>query len=480
MSIESPFPFVSVYKMKQHAKVNHHMRLELWGLLDSESAPALMQGQFANASLKITLPDGQDYFTGLPMQIDIQEQNGSFPIYLSCISASFLLDVYPRSASYQDINESYIDALYHVYSREDNASILTSKIADVPVKAPVFQYGETAWAFTLRIAGKLGTYVIPYHREASPKVILGDVGRAPIELAEPDYTAGQNRENGYFHELCSTQQFDLGDAVLHMSRRLLVVEKTSVFKNGDFDNSYVLGTEAGFAVKPHNLLLSGLRLRGSVLAVSGEQLKLHLDIDKIQDVNKAYWFDFVSQSGNVMYCMPQVGTKAMLRFCSNLDSSAVAEECWRENGQDCSALDNYDKRTFTNEFGERLAMFPEALFLTGADNIVGLSDNFGVRIKTNHRTKISAGESITVHAKKNAAINTPQHIYITKPNTTSVIDLAGTEINIDSKNTGVKTKDTPKDKPYPINQVTLTATVSRSLAKAALGFAVMRSGKGAK
>lgn len=288
MSIESPFPFVSVHKMKLQAKVNQHQRLELWGLLDSESAPALMQEQFANASLKITLPDGQDYFTGLPMQIDIQEQNGSFHIYLSCISASFLLDIHPRSASCQDVNEYYTDALCHAYGREDNASILTSRIADVPIKAPVFQYGETAWAFTLRIAGKLGTYVIPYHREAYPIVTLGDVGRTPIELDEPDYTTGQNQENGYFHELCSAQQFTFGDAVLHMSRRLLVVEKTSVFENGDFNNSYVLGTEAGFAVKPHELPLSGLRLRGTVLAASGEQLKLHLDIDAEQSEETAH------------------------------------------------------------------------------------------------------------------------------------------------------------------------------------------------
>lgn len=126
-------------------------------------------------------------------------------------------------------------------------------------------------------------------------------------------------------------------------------------------------------------------------------------------------------------------------------------------------------------------MFPESLFFTGADNIMGLSDNFGIRIKTNRCTEISAGESITVHAKKKAMINTQQHIYITEPSTTSVIDFAGTEINIESKNTSVKTKEnTPKDKLYPINQVIPSAVVSRSLAKTALGFAAVRSGKGAK
>lgn len=480
MCIESPFPFISIHKMRLHARVNEHIRLELWGLLDSASAPALMREHFASTCLKVTLPDGRIYFTGLPMQIDMQEQNGSFLIYLSCTSASVLLDIHPRSRSFQDIRESYNDILKAIYDSEEHAVIRTGKAADFPIETPIFQYKETAWAFTLRMAGRLETFVIPDHREPYARVTIGETGGKPVELDDPDYTTGQNRTSGYFHIVQSVQQFALGDTVVHAGRRLVVVKESSVFENGAFDNSYVLGTEAGFAVKPHDLPLSGLRLRGTVLATSSETLKLHLDIDHTQDPDKAYWFDFVPQSGNVMYCMPQIGTKAMLRFCSNRDASCVAEECWRENGQACSALHNYHKRTYTSEFGEHLAMFPETLFFTGADNLVGLSDTTGILTQTNRRTEITAGERITFHAKKRTTVEVPQHIYITKPNTISVIDFAGEEINIESKRTGVSAdSNAPTDKPYPASRVTSASTLDRGLAAAALGFAAVRSGKGA-
>ncbi len=49
---------------------------------------------------------------------------------------------------------------------------------------------------------------------------------------------------------------------------------------------------------------------GTVLDVKGEQVKLHLAIDKEQPKEKAHWFPFAPPTGNVMYCIPQVGTNA--------------------------------------------------------------------------------------------------------------------------------------------------------------------------
>jgi hypothetical protein len=49
-------------------------------------------------------------------------------------------------------------------------------------------------------------------------------------------------------------------------------------------------------------------LEGKVIGRDGEKVKLHLSIDDNQSKDEASWFGFAPPTGNMMYCMPVVGT----------------------------------------------------------------------------------------------------------------------------------------------------------------------------
>lgn len=476
-AIESPFPFININKMELAAKVNEHVQLQIWGTLDQQDALEAIMWNHMNEIIKVVLSDGQIYFIGLLFDLEIKEQSGLFQACVTCISASYLLDIYPHVGSYQDVNQSYADIIRSAYRQEIGASLISGKEADVPIGTPVFQYNETEWDLTLRMANKVTTYVIANYMTEYPNTTLGGTESQGIHLDVIDYTVGYTHDKGCFYSCKSLVQLNLGEMVTLRDRSLLIVEKHSVFLNGEFINTYVLGTKEGFSVKSHKLFLSGCRLCGSVLDTDGEKVKLHLDIDKEQDVDKAHWFEFVPQSGNIMYCMPQIGTKAMLRFCSNQDGSAVVEECWRENGQTCSDMNDYNNRYFTSEFGKRMALLPKSIFFQGDGNQAELSDHLGVSLRSSSFTRIIGEEGICIMADKKCRLKIPRHIYITKPNTQSVIDFASNEINIDSINTNITTmRDTAVNKPYAPCDAVPAVSINRSLAGKALAFAPKKSG----
>jgi hypothetical protein len=70
-----------------------------------------------------------------------------------------------------------------------------------------------------------------------------------------------------------------------------------------------------------------------VLAVEGEKVKLHLDIDKGQN-KESVWFPYAPLTGNAMYSMPVVGTSARLYFPNESSEAPIVAGCVRKNGSD--------------------------------------------------------------------------------------------------------------------------------------------------
>ncbi|WP_167595046.1 phage baseplate assembly protein V [Clostridium beijerinckii] len=82
----------------------------------------------------------------------------------------------------------------------------------------------------------------------------------------------------------------------------------------------------------HNSLLSGASLEGKVIDRQGEQVKLQLKIDDNQNNEEASWFRFAPPTGNMMYCMPVIGTDARLYFPNESSEEPIVTGCLRTNG----------------------------------------------------------------------------------------------------------------------------------------------------
>lgn len=478
VSIESRVPFVSIDSMELHAKINEHAQLQIRGILDQKNALDMIAAKMEHEVVRVTLPGGQVYFAGVIIKLEVKAQGELFQACITCASATFLLDIYQNDQSCQDVTQAYEDVIRKTFKKDKEVLFIIGKEAEKPIGEPVFQLHETDWHFVLRMAGKLRSYVAANYRTGRPAFALGENGNQETDWDVKDYTAGYTKNNGRIYRCTSAEQRDVGDWVLLDGHILVIVEKCSVFRNGEFINTYVLGTKDGFAVKNCEHSLKGNQIRGTVLDTKGEKIRLHLEIDEIQEPDKAYWFDYVPQTGNVMYCMPQKGTRAMLRFCSDQDSSAVVEICWRESGGICQNMVDYRKRYFTTEHGKRMAMLPGAVFFEGNDSRADLADRRGISFHSGRHITIAGEDRISIMASGACGLDGSRHIYITKPGRQSVIDFAANEINIDSVNTNLTIRNTGMCKPYKPAPSSPAVSMQARLARKVLAFVPKKSGKG--
>ena len=475
ISIDSIFNFVLINRIVLTGAANNHTKVVIRGIIDNSGRHDILYKSLADEKIYIDFLDGKRIFGGILRDVRITEQAELVTIDLTCVGGSYLMDIAPQKRSYQDVDASYHAVLRSACSSVEDSSVISCKGNDIKTLTPIFQYNETLWGLTCRLAGHLKTVIFPNDLIPFPQVLVGIPERRAIPIpSDAKYTIGRNERGSIYCVYRTSDHLSLGDTVHFLNLELVVMEKLSVYENNAFDNTYILGDELGFSIKRYNLPLSGLALKGTVLDTKGEMLKVHLDIDAEQEVSKACWFHFAPQGGNVMHTMPQHGTKVMLRFNTDSDDSAMATECYRENGSTCKELSDYNYRYYTTEYKKRMAMFPDKVFFAGGSNVAELNDATGIGIKTGRKTHIEAGGPLELHAKRKLTIHTPAHIYMTKPNTDSVIDLAGNEINIDSSNTRVRPTMKGQLRPYPYRSNAKPFKVSKKLAFMALGFVPKR------
>ena len=72
---------------------------------------------------------------------------------------------------------------------------------------------------------------------------------------------------------------------------------------------------------------------GSIVGTQGEQVEVAFDIDKSAAGGNSY--GFAPATGNLMYCMPQKGTKTSLYIGNGDEAQGIATGCIRTNGSTC-------------------------------------------------------------------------------------------------------------------------------------------------
>ena len=88
---------------------------------------------------------------------------------------------------------------------------------------------------------------------------------------------------------------------------------------------------------------------GSIVGTQGEQVEVAFDIDKTAAGGNRY--GFAPATGNLMYCMPQKGTKTALYIGNGDEAQGIATGCIRTNGSTCEGTGSPEKKSFRSEHG---------------------------------------------------------------------------------------------------------------------------------
>ena len=446
IQISGALPIETLLEFSISAKMNGHGKLRYSGIISEETGTNILARENSPDVVTVSLR-GELIFVGQPTIISVHGKSSFFVLTVECASMSYLMDVESNCQSFQNPNMTYADVIDALFSKPNGHRALTLRGDNKNAIGPIVQYEETDWAFALRMASQIETVLVPNLCAAFPQMAFGVPRGNDYTVESAEYTSGRFRKkcnNGKWHEfpyytVVDKDVFKLGDRVDFLGRRWLVVEALYELVGGSLRNSYVLGTEESYSLPQlYNDKLCGLSLLGSVIDTDGENVRLHLDIDKAQEKETAFWYPFRPQQGNAMYCMPQLGTKAYLKMGSRVDGECVVEHCHRTNGATCDGMADSDNRLFTSEFGKCMALLPDALLFHDGTSGIGLQDEGGIGATSEKELKIYACGTVTFRSCEKISIETPEQMILAQANSDSGIEISGNELHVHSGNVYIK------------------------------------------
>ena len=327
------------------------------------------------------------------------------------MSGTILLDQKKSNRVFQKKVQTYMGIAGIVTAdTEHSACILPG--SDMRTGGTLIQYQETDWNFLKRMASQLGLPLVPDISYYYPRFYLGLPEGEKKELGEilscdmcfdGRYYAVSgkclvDREDFICYDVVTRTSLSLGDRVTYEGRELLVSRKKTELAGGEVIFTYRLAGN-GYTWVPweDNPDYTGMSFVGSIVGTQGEQVEVAFDIDKTAAGGNRY--GFAPATGNLMYCMPQKGTKTSLYIGNGDEAQGIATGCIRTNGSTCEGTGSPEKKSFRSEHGKGMDLYPQSMGLDGGETgKITFEDETGTTIESNGGLVLMAKEGIRLES----------------------------------------------------------------------------------
>lgn len=319
-------------------------------------------------------------FSGCVENITLEErQPGYFVLDLTLIGGSILLDQKRKCRSYQDVSNKHQDIIEKVAHDTAEVTVDCELTGDKAIGKPLIQYEETDWEFINRVASRLNepTYAdesmqVPYVYVGSKRIGAGQDIVATLVgegMSSRFYRLGELAEkNGcsayYFYKVTGADNYGMGEQVVYNGSLFHVGEKEAHIESEELLYTYTLVGENYLKIPQiYNPRLTGASVLGNIMQVSGETVELKLNLREEADSSVFYAYDWKPEVGNLMYCMPKIGTTVSLYFPSHDEQEAYAVNCVRRVGEAQERLFDETAKSFLTENGKMMVMASSAMHL---------------------------------------------------------------------------------------------------------------------
>ena len=286
-------------------------------------------------------------FSGYPEKVEIKEERGYRIADIQAVSGTILLDQKKSNRVFQKKVQTHMGIASAVTADTDHSACILPG-SDMRTGGTLIQYQETDWRFLKRMASQLGLPLVPDTSYYYPRFYLGLPEGEKRELGEiiscdlcfdGRYYAVSgkclvDREDFICYDVVTRTSLSLGDRVTYEGRELLVSRKKTELAGGEVIFTYRLaGNSYTWVPWEDNPDYMGMSFVGSIVGTQGEQVEVAFDIDKSAAGGNRY--GFAPATGNLMYCMPQKGTKTALYIGNGDEAQGIATGCIRTNGSTC-------------------------------------------------------------------------------------------------------------------------------------------------
>ena len=361
-----------VFDLCMEVKKGKHSGIILRGQLSGLNRSEVTQ----DTPIKITVSDDgieEDIlFQGLIQYTNVFYENGVYQIILTAAAYDIKLDKAVNSHSYQDTSSTYIQIIKN--TMKNYQGIVSCDTSAVKVGYPVIQYKETDWQFCKRMASGMGFGVFSNPTSTTPHLDLGLVEKTEnvffrtdeykVCVDETCFYAENNKKEFLYYLIETDKNYEIGTGAYYQGQKRYIFEKIAELVNDSLIFRYKLGSKCQFMeTKQYNEKIAGMSLEGDVVKTDKQAVYLRLTIDG-QDAIGQYPYPWAPLSGNIMYCMPQIGTKASLYFPDHDEKNAIAVNSIHIN-TDCFGFLNFQNRGLATEHGRQIQLYADQICLSG-------------------------------------------------------------------------------------------------------------------
>ena len=317
--LDTPYPILEILSIEVRHELNDHGSMTVKAILEPDSFGGFSISHNDVVQLKAGDDDMAIVFTGKVYSTSSIIINEVGHLEFTAHTATMDMDFTAKSRSFQYHKMKYEELVQFVAETYDEGNSITTAALGEEIGAPIYQYEETDWNFLARIASSKGTVLTANTTLPSATFWFGvPKSQKEVDITAFDYTRGEayetlGRPEYYYYEFQAREVLLLGDKVnLTLPDgtlyRLVVTEVKAVFDSDEL--VFHFRAEPPSYIKRHlctNKRVKGITLGGTVIDVSRNHIKLHLDIDPEQDVGEAHWYPMAYESNQVWYAMPHVG-----------------------------------------------------------------------------------------------------------------------------------------------------------------------------
>ena len=447
------FEFISILEVEGRKAVNEHATLRVKGHIAADNDDYVLRSS-AGQSVRFTASaDGErkEIFHGLISDIDIHNENEMRVLTVSVISRSILMDLEPETRTFQDSAMTYETVTSRMEEGNSSFSFLWPSDGGKSIGSMTVQYKETDWQYSKRLAGRLGTVVVPDYLLDKPYISIG-VPKRPakqgidaisysmkkdVKQFRDSKSSGGFSERDAIHYIVKSREiFDLCDAIPFLGLSLYVYAIDTKYEGDELVHFYTLKEKSGFYTKKlFNEDLIGVSLRGTVKEVTEDKVRVNVAGDVKQTKHK--WFPYATPfsqpDGYGWYFMPEIGDEIRLQFPTEQEHDAyVSSAVHVTHGSRADPEVKYIRTIY----GQIIQFDPDKILIDdGAGSSITMHKDRGISMETDKKIDIDAQSNITMSAQGKVMITGQGGVVMQKGSSVINIDDA---IDISSEHTRVQ------------------------------------------
>lgn len=431
VEVSGSIHFLHMENIVVEEKVNEHGKMTVSGIIEEKRKEEILNSSLIGSGISLySRKQERPLFSGIIDEVSFSETGKLCCVEVICSSYTRLWDRKKVSHSFQDATMRYRDVLQRAFQYSDvrGRLLVTAEQMKEEIHYPIIQFEETLWEFIKRIAGRCKTVIIPEVTYALPQLSVGCIRGTRYELTQVfDYqemlnldafrrSFGRKEKGSYIsYQVKCQENFELGDRVVFKGKELRVMQKELRLNGGYLEGKYCLGSEEEFCVRGEgNKKLQGTSLQGIVTDRKEGMVKVHLDIDRTQRNEDAFWYPYTPVTGNMLYSVPECGSRIFLTIM-DMEGHASVSGCIREASDN---LPETEKKIMQAGRGQYIAS-PEYMgFVREKDKSLEalcLDNELGVVIHTENGFSVKASGKIVLRAGNEICFETVRKFELKHP-----------------------------------------------------------------